>query len=434
LYGLLRHLLLGPQWRWYCIGWAAAGFGIITKGVGFLPLLIFLPYGLLRSQHWQPRFSAAPTAKWIIGPVALLAATAVWLAPMLIAAHTDPAIAAYRDEILFRQTVTRYTDAWHHREPVWYFVVQVIPLMWLPLVALLPWLVPLWRRTLRERDLRIAVLLVWIVLVVAFFSLSSGKRGVYVLPAVPALALACAPYLRLLATRAIAQRWIFGVSALTATVTVLAVPYLLIRPDKRVELLEHYDFDPFGPLIAMALGTVLICALARSRRGFLAFSGSLTAVLLVISFWMNPSMDAARSGRAFIAKVQAVADPNAPLGFVAFKEQYLLHSERPVVHFGHARWRESAQEAADAARWLAGSKSNQLVVNEASYALCFKNAQREPIGMANRTSWYLVRGEAEPRCVAEGRPDAAYFYNPPNSKTIDTVLSAPRLQVTQRLQ
>ena len=39
LYGLLRHLFAGPAIGWFFVGWAAAGLGIITKGVGFLPLL-----------------------------------------------------------------------------------------------------------------------------------------------------------------------------------------------------------------------------------------------------------------------------------------------------------------------------------------------------------------------------------------------------------
>ena len=34
LYALLRHLLLGPAWRWYFVGGFAAGLGIFTKGVG----------------------------------------------------------------------------------------------------------------------------------------------------------------------------------------------------------------------------------------------------------------------------------------------------------------------------------------------------------------------------------------------------------------
>ena len=74
------------------------------------------------------------------------------------ASAADPTIAAYRDEILFRQTVDRYTSAWHHREPFWYFIVQVIPGLWLPLTLLLPWLVPQWRKGWQARDLRIALL------------------------------------------------------------------------------------------------------------------------------------------------------------------------------------------------------------------------------------------------------------------------------------
>ena len=40
LYGLARHLLIGPSWGWYAAAGAATGLAIITKGVGFLPLLI----------------------------------------------------------------------------------------------------------------------------------------------------------------------------------------------------------------------------------------------------------------------------------------------------------------------------------------------------------------------------------------------------------
>ena len=70
LYGLLRHLLLGPQWRWHALGWAAAGLGVITKGVGFLPLLVLIPFTLLRPPHWSPRLAAHATARWLVGPVA----------------------------------------------------------------------------------------------------------------------------------------------------------------------------------------------------------------------------------------------------------------------------------------------------------------------------------------------------------------------------
>ena len=53
LYALLRHLLLGPAWGWYFIGGFVAGLGVITKGVGFLPLLVLIPFFLLRGFAWQ---------------------------------------------------------------------------------------------------------------------------------------------------------------------------------------------------------------------------------------------------------------------------------------------------------------------------------------------------------------------------------------------
>ncbi len=192
LYGLLRHLLLGPDWRWYWFSFCCMGFGIITKGVGFLPLLMLIPYFAVVHRHSTGMGSAW---RWCLGPLFLILAVAVWLLPMaLLVGHSgDPALEAYRNEILLKQTGGRYVNAWQHREPVWYFFVSVIPKYWLPMVALLPWLLPVWRRRLARGDARYIVLLGYVLLVVVFFSLSTGKRKLYIFPAVPALVLACAP-------------------------------------------------------------------------------------------------------------------------------------------------------------------------------------------------------------------------------------------------
>lgn len=412
LYGLLRHLLQGPQWRWYCIGWAAAGLGTITKGVGFLPLLVLIPYALLHSAAWSPRFPARATPKWLLGPLAFVAAVSLWLVPVLSAAKADPQIAAYLDEMLFKQTFDRYLNAWHHREPFWYFAVEVIPGMWLPLTALLPWIVPQWRRAWRARDLRIALLLIWILSVVAFFSFSTGKRGVYVLPAVPALALACAPYLRDVASRAGAQRLLFFLSAALACAVTIAVFYALANEGRRTEMIVETGIDPVPALVTIAIATVAICAIARPRHGFAAFGGIVVFLLLIVSFWLNPAMNAVRSGQAFVRRIEEAADPNSPLGLVGFKEQYLLQIDRPIVHFGQGRWRELGQETMDGARWLAEAPDRQLVVVAASLALCFQEAERTPLGRANRSDWYLVRGHADPRCVEQGNA-IEYRYLPP---------------------
>ena len=116
---------------------------------------------------------------------------------MLIAVNASgaPEYAAYRDEILFKQTVGRYTAAWHHVKPWYYFIVEVIPALWLPWSLLLIWLVPRFKAAFRERDARVWLPLGWVLLVLVFFSLSPGKRGVYVLPALPALAIASLPFI-----------------------------------------------------------------------------------------------------------------------------------------------------------------------------------------------------------------------------------------------
>ncbi|HEX4972395.1 MAG TPA: glycosyltransferase family 39 protein [Steroidobacteraceae bacterium] len=413
LYGLLRHLLLGPAWRWYTIGWAAAGLGVITKGVGFLPLLVLVPFAILRNPKWKPRMSSGGGMRWLIGPLAFLAAVSIWLVPMLIAAHGDPTIAAYRDEILFNQTIHRYGNAWHHREPFWYFIVNVIPVLWLPLTLLVPWLFGYWRTALRSFDLRIALLASWIVLVVLFFTLSSGKRGVYVLPAVPAFALLCSPYLKQIGTRRGVQRAMFVLASVIGALSVLAWIYLAIRPEKRVDVIASYDLDPLGPLALIAIAAMVVCAIARPWRGFFAYAGVLAASLLIVSFWINPELNDARSGADFVARVERAADPRQELGLVAFKEQYVLNARREIVHFGHARWREAEQEMADAALWLSGKPGRQLVINDDAREACFREAPAQSLGAANRSEWFLVKGGADPACVARGKPGVAHYYLPP---------------------
>jgi 4-amino-4-deoxy-L-arabinose transferase-like glycosyltransferase len=413
LYALLRHLLLGPAWRWYIVGWAAAGLGVITKGVGFLPLLVFVPYAILRNPQWQPRLAPTSSIPWLLGPLAFLAAVSIWLVPMLLAANAHPELAAYRDEILFNQTIHRYGNAWHHREPFWYFIVNVIPALWLPLTLLVPWLFGHWRSALRSYDLRIALLASWIVLVVVFFSLSSGKRGVYILPAVPAVALLCAPYLAKVAAQRSAQRAMFVLASLIGTLCVLAWIYLLLRSDKRVDLVASYDIDPLGPLALIAIAAMVVCGIARPWRGFIAYAGVLASSLLIVSFWVNPQLNDARSGADFVARIERTADPRQELGLVAFKEQYVLQARREIVHFGHARWREAEQEMADAALWLASKPGRQLVINEDARAACFRDAPAQSLGAANRSEWFLVRGGADPACVARGKPGAAHDYWPP---------------------
>ena len=229
-YGLLRHLLRGPDWRMWALGWAAAGLGTITKAVGVLSLLMLLPAAFARWRGWPAVRLHARNPRFWLGPLAFVAACGVWLLPMLVAAlgKQSPAYDAYINDILFRQTVTRYTNAWHHGQPPWYFI-EVALTAWLPTVLALPWAIPAWRRRLQRRDARLLLPLGWVLLVLVFFSIPSGKRDMYILPALPMLCLALAPLLPGILRKQGAQRLLLGFVGLLSMAMVGAGLAMLVR-------------------------------------------------------------------------------------------------------------------------------------------------------------------------------------------------------------
>ena len=420
LYGLLRHLFAGPGIGWFYVGWFAAGIGVVTKGVGFLPLLLLIPFVVLAARGW-PATVPHRDSRWWLGPVFFLGAIASWFVPMMLVTSAGGELLAYRNEILFKQTVTRYAGAWHHHEPFWFYFVNVIPVLWLPLTALVPWLWPRWRAALRpgSRDTFVAVLLAWVALVVLFFSLSSGKRGVYVLPAVPALVMAAATWLPEILRLPRSRKLAFILAAILALGVVLGAVYFAIDAQASARLVRDYGVAPLLPLAVAGVGGLVALALFRVQDGWLAYGGTLAAILATVGLLVYPRMDDARSGRAFMAEVEQAAAGIAELGLVGAKEQYLLQLRRPSINFGHARWQEKEAEAADAAAWFAASPGRALLADERALALCFAGMQSQPLGRANRQHWYLITGgTADEGCVAGGDLRRARLYIPQNASII----------------
>ena len=417
VYGFARHLLLGPTWGWYFVGAAASGFGVITKGVGFLPLLILIPYGVLRRRGWQG-LATIPYGgwRWGLAPLGFLFAIALWLVPMLLAVlhRGAPGYAAYRDEILFHQTVTRYAAAWHHVKAWYYYYVEVIPLLWLPWPLLAFWLVPHWRRAWRARDARIWLLLFWVALVLVFFTLSPGKRGVYVLPAIPALAVAAAGALpAIFPRRGVARASLVLAGVLVFTFAALAIAEALRLP-RVVAMLAEEGLSTDLPVATVAISCALAWLAAVRWRRLLAWPLVLGALAVSFSWAIAPRIDPVRSGRAFMQRVLATVPAGDTLGLVAYKEQFLLHLDRPTVNFGHRRWRSGDAETADAANWLAAAPDRVLLVPDALLAPCFAGTARiQPMGVSAGERWSLVSGVPDAVCVTRGDASRAIAYPAP---------------------
>jgi 4-amino-4-deoxy-L-arabinose transferase-like glycosyltransferase len=410
LYALLRHLLLGPAWGWYFLGWAAAGLGVITKGVGILPVLVLLPWAWALRRGWL----AAPAGSrrlWLAGPLAMLAAIALWLVPMLL--HTsngaDPDLAAYRDNILFRQTMERYARSWGHIEPPWYFLTHVIPFLWLPTVLLLPWLWAHWRACFRGASPPVFLLLGWILLVLLFFSATPGKRGVYLLPAVPAFALAVAPWARALSARSgVRSLGLAFVLLLTAGCALLA-----IRPPARL-VEQAGDAAAILRMLFAAWAScgLVVLAVCRRRRAVAGVAAMVAALMIGYGAVVFPAANELRSGSHIPSAAETMLSPGEVLGLVRWKEQFLLHARRPLVHFGYRRSVE-AEEMADALAWLRQQPGRALVIRASDLEPCFDRERARPLGEAHRQEWLLVRADAlTGTCQAPASPVYLRRYSP----------------------
>ncbi|MDW5377826.1 glycosyltransferase family 39 protein [Halomonas sp. HP20-15] len=412
-YGLLRHALLGPARRWWYIGCVAMGLGVITKGVGFLPLLMLPAWGLLARRGQAGRLAWKDLG---LGLAALLGTIALWVVPMALITTLgdDPTLTAYRDNILFKQTGERYAESWHHLKPWYYYLVAVIPWAWLPLVLGLPWLIPAWWHRARRLDARVLLPLSGVILLVMFFSLSPGKRGVYVLPGIPLLVLAMAPLLPGL----LCKRWLHWLG--TALVAVLGGIFLVagvlgaVGLPALTDLATKYGVSPWLWWIVLGLSAGALLYWLRPRQGMLALAGWLAVFWCLWSTWGYIQLDATRSPRDMMQRVERLTGDDAWLAMPAFDEEFLLQTRQPTVHFGNATPLERQLQRAFAwinqaphKRWLFidQGKADELQCAELSRAL--------DLGFQNSDRWWLIPGEAFDAC--RGDAQAAPLYVVPTS-------------------
>ncbi len=410
-WGLLRHFVRGPDWRAFWLGCGAAGLGVITKGVGVIAFLMFVPYLALR---WGGGGDLTRTQgaklRWLAGLACFLLPIALWLVPMLLVAHArgTPAYSGYVQDLLFRQTAQRYADSWNHAQSFWYYL-PIVLFSWLPLSLAYPGLVPRWWRALRARDARIVLPLAWVLLVIVFFSLPRGKRDVYILPALPMLALASAPYLEEL-TRTLWLRASAFVLAAASGGLLVGVAASALFAGGRLQhaaqrLLPQADAVEWMIVLAIGGGLLLGALVFRVRHGVQGLLAGLLGMWLVWSFAAWPLMNGERSARDVMQRAGQLVGPEAEIGMVAWKEQNLLMADRPMRDFGFKKpWPE---QFAAAVQWQAGAPAHRWIFAlDQAMGECVERARAIEVGHANRRDWWLFRADAVvPGCTPGGGED-----------------------------
>jgi 4-amino-4-deoxy-L-arabinose transferase-like glycosyltransferase len=341
--------------------WAAAGLAVLAKGpVGvLLPLgVALLTLALDRDLGSWRRF--APFS----GPAAFVAVLAPWVVATMIWGGEYSVWGALREHF-----VDRAVHGMHHAQPFWYYAT-VLP------YALLPWsflvfgaFLLAWRRR-REGDDRF--LMTWAVFVVLFFSVSTEKRDLYVLPAVPAFALLTARLVGALAGwwpagdgargAVPGPRWVTVPLGIVAAILVaggIAAPLAVRKLD------DALVAPAWGLGAVLLLGGLAVAAAAASGRALPAVyrtAGAMAVTMVAAVTFVYPPLDADKSGRelARVVREETAASRSAGRQVLALDVRHVPKSVN--FYSGGVYLEELADEGELAARLAAADSADTYVL------------------------------------------------------------------------
>lgn len=411
-YGLLRYCLVDGKYRWYALAWFFMGIGVITKGVGFLPLLMLIPFILYRFKAKDSKSVVMhATWTWWMGPLIMLGAISLWFIPMLIivAQSDSAAYEMYRDNILFKQTVTRYADSWHHVKPAWYYVTSVVPVFWLPLSFAIPFLVKPWFTAFKQLDPRIILPLSWVVLVIVFFSISPGKRGVYILPALPMLALSIAPYYTLLFQKTWLRSILFGLATLMSAVVAAFGILGLLDVDSVAKLAIKFEITPWYFFLIIGVVSIIGLVYALLENQWLAWPVLFSVLWMTYSTYGYVLRNEVSTPKSIYEIAAPYTVENAEIALIDFSEQFILFSPYPVYHFGYHTLLEDELQAGY--QWLSNERRYLIIEDKVIDPSCFDIALGIDLGFAHRRHWILMPESAKKAgCAYPASDIPVYFY------------------------
>jgi 4-amino-4-deoxy-L-arabinose transferase-like glycosyltransferase len=293
------------------------GLATLTKGpVGLvLPTLSGFMYLTVRRQ--LPRLGGRD-ALMCLG--AFLGVTLTWFVPAVAQGGLE-----YAQTTILHHSLERYVKAWEHTA-AWYFYLSAFPVEFLPWTLFLPHALLVgakWRRCQRQEGWWFA--LCWLVAILGFFSLSTGKRDIYILPAFPAAALlvgwswshwwhrtpndVSVWAIRLPALVLALTFWGLAVGIWGAVDGLLPTRISLLLPTTRA-------MGIWGSLLLMLAGMILGSAVIaqRVRWMYVVIVGcTWLAMLMTVTWVYTPQFNLRYPIKSFAADVQAHIAPDRPL-------------------------------------------------------------------------------------------------------------------------
>jgi len=384
--------------RWLLAMHGAMGLAVLTKGpVGFLlPLLAIVAF-----LAWERRLREIGRSFPAWGLLLSIGPGLAWISAAILLAPKGFAFDA-----VWRNLIDRFFHGSSHARPGLYYFLQ-FPVVGLPWTVLWPLIAALGARRVLRADAEPGrarawrFLLAWIGAMFVFFSVSSGKRGLYMLPALPAAALLCADAVVLAA--AARASWPRFVSALLGASGLLLAGGALLVSFHHV--VKHVDVPrSFGVAAAASIALAFFAwrwlgrRLAGSSR-LLAQAAVVPAAVLALELavfvLLFPAFDAEKSPRPIAEAAAAQVPPDGAIGLVG--SEGLLGG---LVYYGHRPVRQLLDDAAVADFAAAGGQAIVVQKKELERVTRVVPVQEISGTRAGRRSILVVR----PLPPSEGKP------------------------------
>jgi 4-amino-4-deoxy-L-arabinose transferase-like glycosyltransferase len=280
-----------PGRRAGLIFWAAAALAVLAKG----PVGVLVPLGIVlvtlavdrRLGRWR---EFAPFS----GPLLFALICGAWVAAATLWGPAEYSVWGALQE----HFVDRGLHGMHHAQPWWYYA-KVMPPQMLPWTFLVPGgLFLAWRR----RDPLDRFLLVAFLFVVVFFSISTEKRTLYVLPAYPAMALLVARLLGALwgwdPKAGISKQWVVSAQTIFGGILVMAGTAVPVISPRFQEIPGWVGYTVGGLLLVCGLITLL--AARRNLQVAVLFPAAGFALgYLFVAAFVFPAVNESKSSRQF---------------------------------------------------------------------------------------------------------------------------------------
>jgi 4-amino-4-deoxy-L-arabinose transferase-like glycosyltransferase len=333
------------------LAWVMMALATLAKGpVGLvLPILAVLPSTLMERDYRSARRIVSPT-----GLALFLLITLSWFG--LFAWRLGPGYALW---VLMHQNVERYVGAWNATHPVWYYLWR-FPIGFFPWIIFLPWgIAQALSGEERGRRSSALFLLSWMAAIFLFFSFSTGKRGVYIIPLYPAAAILVA---RLLArasetdgATAAARRLRAPLFAWAGTALLLAAGLPFLSRHRYPELVSTAAAVGLA-FAGGAVAAAILHAKGRTGRALACLLGSLVIVVLVATESLLPWVNRHQNIAAFASQVKARLEPAA--AFATTEEK------REAWVFYTGRFAEEADTPKAIVEYLSRPGARQLLIED----------------------------------------------------------------------